>query len=65
QVRAGVERSDLTAVPAAGVVAEAMVAWILAEAFIEKFSGDSLPEIRQAFRSYQGGLGAKTGENKK
>ena len=65
QVRAGVERSDLTAVPAAGVVAEAMVAWILAEAFIEKFSGDSLPEIRRAFRSYQGGLGAKTGENKK
>ena len=41
-------RSDLTAVPAAGVVAEAMVAWVLAEAFLEKFGGDSLPEMKRA-----------------
>jgi chorismate synthase len=51
-VRAAVERSDLTAVPAAGVVAEAMVAWVLAEAFLEKFSGDSLPEIKKAWAAY-------------
>ena len=55
-VRATVERSDLTAVPAAGVVAEAMVAWILAEAFLEKFGGDSVPEIMRAWCHYQGGV---------
>ncbi|NLY88851.1 MAG: chorismate synthase [Firmicutes bacterium] len=51
-VRAAVERSDLTAVPAAGVVAEAMVAWVLAEAFLEKFGGDSLPEMKKAWAAY-------------
>jgi chorismate synthase len=50
---AGAERSDLTAVPAAGVVAEAMVGWVLAQAFLEKFGGDTLPELDRAFRSYQ------------
>ena len=55
-VRATVERSDLTAVPAAGVVAEAMVAWVLAEAFLEKFGGDSIPEIMRAWCHYQGGI---------
>lgn len=38
-VRAAVERSDLTAVPAAAVVAEAMVAWVLAEAFWRNSAG--------------------------
>ncbi|HBR35502.1 MAG TPA: chorismate synthase [Firmicutes bacterium] len=57
---AGAERSDLTAVPAAGVVAEAMVAWVLASAFLEKFGGDTLPELERAFRSYREGLGAET-----
>jgi chorismate synthase len=56
---AGAERSDLTAVPAAGVVAEAMVGWVLAQAFLEKFGGDTLPELDRAFRSYWEGLGAK------
>lgn len=51
-VRAAVERSDVTAVPAAGVVAEAMVAWVLAEVFMEKFGRDSYPEIKRAWKSY-------------
>ena len=41
------QRSDICAVPAAAVVAEAMVAWVLADAFLEKYGGDSLPEIRR------------------
>jgi len=40
------ERSDVTAVPAMGVIAEAMVAIVLANAWLEKFGGDSLPETR-------------------
>lgn len=48
------QRSDVCAVPAAGVVAEAMVALVLAEAALEKFGGDSLSETR---RNYQGYLG--------
>lgn len=43
--QASVERSDTCVVPAAGVVGEAMVAWILADAMIEKFGGDSLSEL--------------------
>jgi chorismate synthase len=43
-VQAHFERADACAVPAAGVVAEAMVAWVLAEACLEKFGGDSLRE---------------------
>src|SRR5258705_12957414 len=42
---AAFERSDVTAVPAAGVIGEAMVAVILAHAMREKFGGDSLPEM--------------------
>jgi chorismate synthase len=45
------ERSDVCAVPAAAVIGEAMVAIVLAEAFIEKFGGDSLTEMR---RNYEG-----------
>jgi chorismate synthase len=43
--KASVERSDTCVVPAAGVVAEAMVAWILADALLEKLGGDSLAEL--------------------
>ena len=43
------ERSDVTSVPAASTVAEATVAWTIAEAFLEKFGGDSLDEIRARF----------------
>ena len=49
---AAVERSDVCAVPAAGVVGEAMVALVLADAFLEKFGGDSVGEIRRNFESY-------------
>ncbi|MEX0781107.1 MAG: chorismate synthase [Dehalococcoidia bacterium] len=46
EVLAHYERSDVCVVPAAGVVAEAMIAIVLAEAWLEKFGGDTLPEIR-------------------
>ncbi|HKA98374.1 MAG TPA: chorismate synthase, partial [Streptosporangiaceae bacterium] len=46
------QRSDVTAVPAAGVVAEAMMALVLADASTEKFGGDSVPEIRRNLRGY-------------
>ena len=46
------QRSDVCAVPAAGVVAEAMVALVLAEAVLEKFGGDSVTETRRNFNSY-------------
>lgn len=46
------QRSDVCAVPAAGVVAEAMVALVLAEAVLEKFGGDSVGETRRNFLNY-------------
>jgi chorismate synthase len=50
--RADHQRSDVTAVPAAGVVAEAMVALVLAEAAVEKFGGDSVTETGRNLRGY-------------
>jgi chorismate synthase len=50
--KAAVERSDVCAVPAAAVIAESMVALVLADAFLEKFGGDSMAEIRRNFDSY-------------
>jgi chorismate synthase len=49
---AAFERSDITAVPAAGVIGEAMVALILASAMREKFGGDSLGEMKRNFEGY-------------
>lgn len=49
---AAVERSDVCAVPAAGVVGEAMVALVLADAVLEKFGGDSLGEVRRNLDAY-------------
>ena len=46
------ERSDVTAVPAMGVIAEAMLAIVLAEAMLEKFGGDSLRETRRNYDGY-------------
>lgn len=46
------ERSDVTAVPAMGVIAEALTAWVLADAWLEKFGGDSLGEVRRNFEGY-------------
>ncbi len=50
---AAFERSDVTAVPAAGVIAESMVALVLASAMREKFGGDSLGEMRRNFDGYR------------
>jgi chorismate synthase len=50
---AAVERSDYCAVPAASVVAENVVAWVIADAFLEKFGGDSVDQIRDNYAQYQ------------
>ena len=48
---AAIERSDVCAVPAASVVGEAMVAFVLADAFLEKFGGDSVEEIARHYEA--------------
>ncbi len=50
---ATVERSDVCTVPAAGVVGEAVIAYEMANAMLEKFSGDSLDEMKRNFAAYQ------------
>ena len=52
EAKATAERSDVTAVPAMGVIAEAMIAFVLAQAWLEKFGGDSLDETRRNFHGY-------------
>jgi chorismate synthase len=59
EVRAHYERSDVCTVPAAGVVGEAMVAMILAEAVLEKFGGDSLAETLRNYEAYQQTMGPR------
>src|SRR6266487_1337375 len=51
--KAAFERSDITVVPAAGVIGEAMVALVLAQAMREKFGGDSLGELKRNFEGYR------------
>jgi chorismate synthase len=51
-VLAAYERSDICAVPAAGVIGEAMIALTIADAFLGKFGGDSLKEVKRNYRSY-------------
>jgi chorismate synthase len=46
------QRSDVCAVPAAGVIAEAMVALVLADALLEKFGGDAVSETKRNFENY-------------
>ncbi|MBI1967328.1 MAG: chorismate synthase, partial [Gemmatimonadetes bacterium] len=53
------ERSDVTAVPAMGVIAEAMVALVLTQAMLEKFGGDALGEMKRNFAGYQAQLAAR------
>jgi chorismate synthase len=53
------ERSDVTAVPAMGVIAEAMVALVVAGAYLEKFGGDSLAEMRRNYEAYLAALDAR------
>ena len=52
EAKATAERSDVTAVPAMGVIAESMVAFVLAQAWLEKFGGDSLDETRRNYDGY-------------
>jgi chorismate synthase len=51
-VEARRERSDVTAVPACAVIAESMLAWVIASAFLEKFGGDSLSDIEGNYTNY-------------
>lgn len=60
-VEAAYERSDVCAVPAASVIGEAMASCVLAGAFIEKFGGDSLAEMRRNFEGYLGSIRGITG----
>ena len=53
---AAFERSDITAVPAAGVIGESMLAIVLANAMREKFGGDSIDEMQRNFESYKDSL---------
>jgi chorismate synthase len=57
-VKAAYERSDVCVVPAGGIAGEAMVALVLADAFLDKFGGDSLEETRRNFEGYQRQLDA-------
>ena len=56
-MQAHYERSDVCVVPAAGVIGEAVVALTLAEAFLEKFGGDSMAELERNHRGYIESLG--------
>ena len=53
------QRSDVCAAPAAGIVAEAMVALVLANSVLEKFGGDSLAETRRNLQSYLANIPAE------
>jgi chorismate synthase len=55
EVNAHYERSDICVVPAGAVVAEAMLAWVVAAAMAEKFGGDSLTELRRNLAAYRRG----------
>jgi chorismate synthase len=57
--RATIERSDICAVPAASVVGEAMVAWVIGQAFLEKFGGDSIDEVQHNYENYIRMIGAR------
>jgi chorismate synthase len=59
RARAHRERSDVCAVPACSVVAEAMVAIVLASAFLEKFGGDSMSEIHYNYSGYLRRIGCR------
>lgn len=56
QAKASTERSDFCAVPAAGLVGEAVAGFVIARAFLEKFGGDSLVEISRNYKGYIAGL---------
>ena len=58
---AAAERSDVTAVPAMGVIAEAMVALVIADAVVEKFGGDAMTELRRNFDAYVAHVASRFG----
>jgi chorismate synthase len=62
KAKAQSERSDVTAVPAMGVIAEAMVAIVLADAMAEKFGGDTVADMRAAVAHYVKRIGAPGGD---
>jgi len=47
------ERSDVCVVPSVGIIAEAMISWIIADEFLKKFSGDHIDEIKESFKNYK------------
>ncbi len=52
EAKGAIERSDVCAIPAAAVIAEAVVAFVVADVFLEKFGGDSLKEVRRNYEGY-------------
>ena len=52
EAKGAIERSDVCAIPAAAVIAEAVVAFVIADVFLEKFGGDSLKEITRNYEGY-------------
>jgi chorismate synthase len=52
EAKGAIERSDVCAIPAAAVIAEAVVAFVIADVFLEKFGGDSLKEITRNYQGY-------------
>ena len=52
EAKGAIERSDVCAIPAAAVIAEAVVAFVIADAFMEKFGGDSLQEVTRNYEGY-------------
>jgi chorismate synthase len=61
-VQAAYERSDVTAVPACGVILEAMVAFVLARALLAKFGGDHVDDTRAALEHFRDRLGGRAPE---
>ncbi len=57
------ERSDITAVPACSVIAESMLAWVIAKHFLIKFGGDSLEEMKDNYNSYTKNLHKRISQN--
>jgi chorismate synthase len=53
---AAIERSDVCAVPAAAVVGEAVVCWVLADALLERFGGDTMRQLREHYAATHGRL---------
>ena len=59
EIKAHYERSDVCVVPAAGVIGEAMVALVLADAMLEKFGGDNIRETVANYRAYMQTIGPR------